>query len=100
MKNKKFTVMLLTLALCVSVMFGCATTPETPGNGGGGTTNNPETPAPVYSAETLLNTLRGDIALSGKWSYKRPARTINSPTLKRLSRPANILSSRALTDRR
>lgn len=70
MKNKKFTAMLLTLALCVSVMFGCATTPETPDNGGGGT-NNPETPAPVYSAETLLNTLRGDIALSGKWSYKK-----------------------------
>lgn len=36
MKNKKFTAMLLTLALCVSVMFGCATTPETPDNGGGG----------------------------------------------------------------
>gem|GEM_PF-5567498 len=45
MKNKKFTAMLLTLALCVSVMFGCATTPETPDNGGGGA-NNPETPAP------------------------------------------------------
>ena len=70
MKNKKFTAMLLTLALCVSVLFGCATTPETPDNGGGGT-NNPETPAPVYSAETLLNTLKGDIALSGKWSYEK-----------------------------
>lgn len=84
MKNKKFTVMLLTLALCVSVMFGCANAPENPGNSGGGTSNNPETPAPVYSAETLLNTLKGDIALSGTWTYKKTGEDAQQVDLKTL----------------
>lgn len=92
MKKNKFLLFTLALALCGMSMAGCKTTdptiPDAPpaeNNGGGGTTENePKPPVenggneneekpPVYSAETLLNTLRGELALSAKWSYSADA---------------------------